>query len=420
MSPLTDDPLPRFKDRRDQADLAERIAGYDLRALPEPTSLDVTRLARIARRIGSQPVASHRRQRYLWLSLAAGLLLTSSAVAFAHHLKLLPSWFPLRLSSRPPATNRAIPHASKPRPSLEKSHPSPGAIADQEAPAIPPPVEQKAIETRPDGIESPSPLPEKGAPVRKAMVARPVPMVVNSTSHESTSDPGPVIRAGSPAAPQAPRVVAAVPGQGLTSPLAPPSEAVPAPSPLPATGAPPGRKAQLALNDPVPPAPRAAAEVSKAESPPAEESQGTGAHRYLIQAVRLLRGERQPQRALGLLESHADDLARSPFADETVRLRVEAHIKLNQSAEALRLLDGMALGDGDRFRDLLLERGRLRAEAGRCSESIRDLSLVLDRTSKPPKEALLKRAECRKKLGDAAGAAADQERYQHEWGGDLK
>jgi hypothetical protein len=141
-----------------------------------------------------------------------------------------------------------------------------------------------------------------------------------------------------------------------------------------------------------------------------------GVHQVLIQAVRALREDRQPQRALALLDSRAGALARSPFADEALRLRIEAHTKVGATAEALRLLDAMPLSDLDRSRDLLLERGRLRAAAGRCPESIRDLTLVLVRSPKPPKEALLRRAECRKKLGDETGAEADLERLAREWG----
>jgi hypothetical protein len=66
-------------------------------------------------------------------------------------------------------------------------------------------------------------------------------------------------------------------------------------------------------------------------------------------------------------------------------------------------------------RGLLITRGELRAAANRCAEGIGDFDLVLIEARRPPKKALLGRALCKQKLGDAAGAAADFERFRHEF-----
>jgi tetratricopeptide (TPR) repeat protein len=140
--------------------------------------------------------------------------------------------------------------------------------------------------------------------------------------------------------------------------------------------------------------------------------------RHLTEAIRALRIERSPTTALALLDRHAGELEGNALAREALTLRVEAMLELGRRKEILRLLDRAPLNDGAASRALLLVRGQLRAATNRCSEALADFDLVLAQARQPPKEALLGRALCRKKLGDHQGAKADLERYRREFPGD--
>jgi hypothetical protein len=139
---------------------------------------------------------------------------------------------------------------------------------------------------------------------------------------------------------------------------------------------------------------------------------------YLKEIVRALRIDHSPSQALALLDQHASELAGNAFAEESLLLRVEAMLAMGQRSAVLRLLDGTPLTDVAASRGLLLTRGELRAAANRCADSIGDFNLVLTEARRPPKQALLGRAMCKQKLGDAAGANADFDRYRHEFPGD--
>lgn len=212
----------------------------------------------------------------------------------------------------------------------------------------------------------------------------------------------------------APDAVADVHVQPSPSPPAVP-EGVAKPEPVAASMfppvLPPGAVPSLSL-------PRAVAGAA-AVAPGLAEGAKPQAIGHLTQAVRALRVERSPGKALLLLDRHAEELERNAFGREALVLRVEAMLALGRHAEALRLLDGAALTDATGARALLVIRGQLRAASGRCSEALADFSLVLGEARHPPKAALLGRARCRKHLGDGEGARADLERYRLEFPGEA-
>jgi hypothetical protein len=154
--------------------------------------------------------------------------------------------------------------------------------------------------------------------------------------------------------------------------------------------------------------------VATAEKP-AHPSVRSPAALHLKEIVQALRIEHSPRQALALLDRYASELSSGAFADEALLLRVESMMSLGERAAVLRLLDGRALADVAASRVLLVTRGELRAAANRCSEGIGDFDLVLAEARRPPKQALLGRAMCKKKLGDVAGAQADLERYRREF-----
>jgi hypothetical protein len=158
----------------------------------------------------------------------------------------------------------------------------------------------------------------------------------------------------------------------------------------------------------------APAKVATAEKP-AHPSVRSPAALHLKEIVQALRIEHSPRQALALLDRYASELSSGAFADEALLLRVESMMSLGERAAVLRLLDGRALADVAASRVLLVTRGELRAAANRCSEGIGDFDLVLAEARRPPKQALLGRAMCKKKLGDVAGAQADLERYRREF-----
>src|SRR5262245_33356257 len=99
----------------------------------------------------------------------------------------------------------------------------------------------------------------------------------------------------------------------------------------------------------------------------------------LADALDALERAHRPERALALLDGHRDRFGDGPFAADAARLRVDALLELGRSAEALDVLDGLAL-DGNpsgRARELRLARAELRAAAGRWREARNDFAAVL-------------------------------------------
>jgi hypothetical protein len=81
--------------------------------------------------------------------------------------------------------------------------------------------------------------------------------------------------------------------------------------------------------------------------------------------------------------------------------------------DALAVLETMPLSRVGVDRPLLVARGELRAEAGRCQTSVSDFTAVIeaDRRDAFEERALQGRATCRLRLGNRSGARSDMERY---------
>jgi outer membrane PBP1 activator LpoA protein len=116
----------------------------------------------------------------------------------------------------------------------------------------------------------------------------------------------------------------------------------------------------------------------------------------LADAIRALRTEHDPGRALALLDEHRAELARGSFGHEALLVRVEALLALHREGEVLMLLDATALAEVAASRSLRLTRAELRAAAGRCVEALEDFELVLARTT--DERAVRGRDACRKRL----------------------
>jgi hypothetical protein len=97
-------------------------------------------------------------------------------------------------------------------------------------------------------------------------------------------------------------------------------------------------------------------------------------------------------------------------------------LSLDRRSEALRVLDSLVIERLPRGAELGVLRAELRAQAGRCADAIADF----DRCATTPRcgpqseeRAIFGRASCRGKLGQAAAARADLERYllrfPHGW-----
>ncbi len=403
---------PRLKDRHDQPDLVERMAGQAARDLPEPPHLSAGALARIAQRIERQN-GKPRTLRLGRVLVAASLLLGMVTVASAARMDLMPRWMAKMMGREDGLTEETPSKPGKARSARKRSEtpPLPAVLPTREptqteAPA--PGAEEVAVGPLPP-TPTPTPVPANTASPRRKLA------LVTHPSERSGRDPGPGAARkpdGQGQAPMFPPVlpppspaIQAPPTPAL--PLAPPSERpapLAPPVPLPAPAPPSSVEGPAPLAPPVPaPVPATAATTA---SPAA---------RHLKDVVRALRVEYAPRTALNLLDLHAGDLKGSAFADEALLLRVEAMLALRQQPEALRLLDEMSLAHTASSSVLLVTRGQLRANANRCAEAVADFDLALARTLRPSKPALLGRAQCKQKLGDAKAAQADMDRLQREF-----
>ena len=391
MSDILSDP-PRWRDRLDQANVAEREAGRAIRLMRTPEPLPAVRLVRIAARIrGGRP-----RQRTFWLTVTATLLLGGATVASAAHLNVLPGWL-LRIAKPKPA-EAITPKRASLGPSRKGREEVVAVTSDpQEATSLP---EEPFHEP---SSANEAPLPPR--PAAKLVEAR---RGMRPTSGER-------------------------PAEHATrrSPLLEPAKMgeLPSAAPTQARVAILDRRVAIldrqdrqdrpALHDPA--GPGAAVTAKATGTNPAQDSSSVQeAARFLTETVRALRIERRPGTALSLLDRHGDLLAKSPFVHEALLLRVEAMLALGRKGEVLRLLDGAVLTDVAASRSLLITRGELRATANRCAESIGDFDEVLAAAKQADRQALFGRAMCRKKVGDSAGARADVERYRREFPSDTR
>jgi hypothetical protein len=182
---------------------------------------------------------------------------------------------------------------------------------------------------------------------------------------------------------------------GVEAPVAPRAASVPAPA----------RVAPRAASVPAPakaqPQPQPPAVAGDRESALGAES------KLLAEALRQLRGQRDPRAALATLDSHDARFPHGALAAEVRAARIEALVALDDRRAALALLDA-----GPVKGEQAVLRGELRLDAGRAAEAARDFeSVLIGTTDKLEQRALYGRAAARVRIGDPAGARRDLEEY---------
>lgn len=399
---MTDERLdpPRWKERDDQLDLAERAAGRAFRML-RPAELSGPQLARVAADIRA---ARPNRSR-TWLVVAFAFVLGIASAASAARLDVVRTWLnrapdartvaPVQ-SSRAGARPGAQPHGETTLPPRELAREAP-TPAPASTPATTPstsPVEGRRELAR-GPLQGSRPA---GSPSTERVAER-------RWTVPQTPTPRPDRQATAPAAAEQPR--AELPGAIVERHQASPTLAGSWPAP-PASPSPPAPPAtgKLAWVD------RATSGKVTSARRPGEADPPASPSRFLTEAIRILRSDRSPEAALAVLDLHGDELSQSAYAHEALLVRVEILLSLHRPGEVLRLLDATPLADVTASHSLLVTRGKLRAGANRCGEGVGDFDLVLAQSQVPDKQALYGRALCRKKLGDATGARADLERYR--------
>ena len=435
-------PVP-LKDRCDQPDLVERIAGQAARDLPEPPQLSPSTLARIAMRIeerASKPRALH----FGRVLVAASVLLGIVTVASAARMDLMPRWIakmvgmeskPKRAESslRPGKARNTVkkveapvvpvrePERAQPEmaPAPEKTLERPGSVVVPPTPGIPAEaVAPRRMLAREEGTEERRGLEDGPTTVGHGHGHGHV--YDHDHNHVYDHDHGRGLGHGDSlgvSAEARPTRLAMKSAPGSTA-VMPGAQAAPAlvtpPVPLPIVAG--TQTSPASPIDPARPAPPAAsAPVQPTPAPVAAGPTRSPAAGHLKEVVRALRVDHTPRSALERLDRYAPELVGTAFAEEALLLRVEAMLALKQQPEALRLLDGTSLANAASSSVLLLTRGQLRANANRCAEALGDFDLILARTHRPPKQALLGRAQCKQKLGDSKGAQADLDRLHREF-----
>jgi TolA-binding protein len=137
----------------------------------------------------------------------------------------------------------------------------------------------------------------------------------------------------------------------------------------------------------------------------------------LAEALRALRAEQDPARALAILERNEERFPAGTLRREATLARAEALASLGRQADALAVLDGVKVTGGEPERAVALLRAELRAAARRCNEAINDFSHALagEGTDELAARAFYGRGGCRLQSGDYLGARADFENYQRHF-----
>jgi hypothetical protein len=193
-------------------------------------------------------------------------------------------------------------------------------------------------------------------------------------------------------------------------PPRPRSQTLPAPAPAVRTARPVLR----------PPPEREQRPAAETEPPPLARTAGdsvAGEASELAEALRVLRTERDPARALAILERNEQQFPSGPLRREATLARAEALASLGRQADALAVLDGVNVAGGEPERAVALLRAELRAAARRCNEAINDFSHTLagEGTDELAARAFYGRGGCRLQSGDYLGARADFENYQRHF-----
>jgi hypothetical protein len=151
--------------------------------------------------------------------------------------------------------------------------------------------------------------------------------------------------------------------------------------------------------------------------PPADN--GLSEERLLAAAVRALRALNDARSALAALDEYQARYPHGRFSIEANVLRVDALTTLDRRGEALRTLDSLDVTRMPGGFERQVQRGELRASAGRWQEAIADFDSVLAhanaRDENAAERALWGRAQGRLQLGDRAGARADATDYSRRF-----
>jgi len=380
MKDLLPDP-PRWRDGIHPSGHAERAAGAVARDLSSLPPLSARQLVRIKARLA--PGSGQRWPFRFWVTVTAALLLGGATAASAARLKLLPGWL---TDDRPPEAFPQSPPVRPPRgrtrrpatPSVAPTNPLPSerpweptATMPQEtkgaAPVWAAPSMARAADTAPVRLSPSAPL----KPRQPQAIARDIkPGHTDVASERPPRPPGPAEQVGPMS----------------TFGAAPASPG----SLLPSVTAPVGHSVDLEAES------RPFHPPTRALPSPGSASAAEGTAKPLVDAIRALRADHAPARALALLEAHQAEVSRGSFNHEALLVRVEALLALHREPEALRLLDATTLADVAAWRSLRLTRAELRASAGRCTDALEDFDLVLVGTV--DERALRGRDLCRKKL----------------------
>jgi outer membrane protein assembly factor BamD (BamD/ComL family) len=120
-----------------------------------------------------------------------------------------------------------------------------------------------------------------------------------------------------------------------------------------------------------------------------------------------------PAAALATLDRYRERFPAGTLRPEADRLLVHALLRTGRRADALARLDRLPLADPSQ-RELLVVRGELRTQSGRCLDALDDFA----RAAAAPggdlvaERALIGHARCAARLGDPDRARADLERYR--------
>jgi TolA-binding protein len=184
---------------------------------------------------------------------------------------------------------------------------------------------------------------------------------------------------------------------------------VPAVSPAPEAPLVPGSTEEKSESLPV------KASIESPPAPLANPSALAQESRLLAGAIHKLRQERNPGRALAMLDQHRARFgANGALEPEAKVTRIEALLRLGRHDQALGLLDAQTLTAAGVGREMLVARAELRAEKGRCGAALNDFNLLLAAEAPPDlvtQRAMYGRATCRAQQGDWAGARSDLEHY---------
>ena len=223
-------------------------------------------------------------------------------------------------------------------------------------------------------------------------------------------------RAASPVTASLPvkKRVVALPDLGAPSPSPAPAVEMTASSP---TGKPERiepKALRLALSarpSPTAPPPRLEA---PAEAPQAVPVEPIALEANLLRAaLRALREDGAPVRALALLDEYAERFPAGALSAEATLARVDSLRRLGRDQPLRQLLEDRPITQLPRARELQVLRGELRLRAGQPREATSDFDAVLAGSARDDlaARALYGRASCRARLGDDEGARADLRLY---------